>query len=75
MSRGLMAAAGAFALAVITVGCGGPLVVSAAQTRGNEVKFGYTRQGTGEQGIIACSVPEGGGDVSDCRHMAIKFKE
>ena len=65
----------AFALASIAGGCAGPLVVSAAQSRANNVKFGYTRVGSGEQGIISCDVPEGGGDVSNCRHMTINFKE
>ena len=57
------------------MGCAGPLVVSAAQSRGNEVQFGYTQAGTGDQGIISCSVPEGGGDLTNCRHMTIKFQE
>ena len=70
-----LAVACALALAAITSGCAGPLVVSAAQSRGNDVKFGYTRVGSGEQGIIACNVPEGGGDLDNCRHMAINFKE
>jgi len=65
----------AFALAALAGGCAGPLVVSAAQSRGNDVKFGYTRVGSGEQGIISCSVPEGGGDLSNCRHMKLNFKE
>ena len=65
----------ALALAAIASGCAGPLVVSAAQSRGGNVKFGYTRMGSGEQGIISCDVPEGGGDVGNCRHMAINFKE
>jgi hypothetical protein len=65
----------AVALATIAGGCAGPLVVSAAQSRGSNVKFGYTRMGSGEQGIISCDVPEGSGDVSNCRHMAINFKE
>jgi hypothetical protein len=70
-----LAAACALALAAFVGGCAGPLVVSAAQSRGNDVKFGYTRVGTGEQGIISCSVPEGGGDVSNCRHMKLNFQE
>jgi hypothetical protein len=49
--------------------------VSAAQSRGNDVKFGYTRVGSGEQGIISCAVPEGGGDLSNCRHLKLNFKE
>ena len=63
------------ALAAVASGCAGPLVVSAAQSRGNDVKFGYTRVGSGEQGIIACNVPEGSGDVSNCRHLSINFQE
>lgn len=70
-----LAAAGALLLMTSAMGCAGPLVVSAAQSRGNEVQFGYTQAGTGDQGIIACTVPEGGGDLTNCRHMAIKFQE
>jgi hypothetical protein len=64
-----------FALGVVATGCAGPLVVSAAQTRGDEVKFAYTQAGSGDQGIIECKVPAGSGDLQDCRHMKIAFKE
>jgi hypothetical protein len=70
-----LAIAGVSLLATSAMGCAGPLVVSAAQSRGNEVQFGYTQAGTGDQGIISCSVPEGGGDLTNCRHMTIKFQE
>lgn len=59
----------------MTMGCGaGPLVVSAAQSRGSEVKFGYTQAGSGNQGIISCETAQGG-DLHSCRHMKIEFAD
>lgn len=73
--RAIAIKSGAFAaLTIVATGCAGPLIVSAAQTRGNEVKFAYTQAGSGDQGIIECKVPEAG-DLQDCRHMKIAFKE
>jgi hypothetical protein len=74
-TRKRLALAFVTALTALAGGCAGPLVVSAAQSRGNDVKFGYTRVGTGEQGIISCNVPEGGGDLDSCRHMTLNFQE
>jgi hypothetical protein len=63
------------ALALFTGGCtAGPLVVSAVQSRGSEVKFGYTQARGGKQGIIECQASEAG-DLHDCRHMQIEFAD
>lgn len=70
-----LAVASAVLLAIMATGCAGPLVVSAVQSRATEVQFGYTQAGSGDQGIISCTVPEGGGDLTNCRHMTIKFKD
>lgn len=62
-------------VACAAAGCGaGPLVVSSAQSRNSEVKFGYTQAGNGRQGIIECQVADGG-DLHTCRHMQIEFVE
>jgi hypothetical protein len=61
-------------MAAVASGCGGPLVVSAAESRGDNIKFAYTRMGTGEQGLVECTVPADG-DLTDCRHMKINFQE
>lgn len=77
MRRATSAIAAVIALGLSTAasGCAGPLVVSAGQTRGDEVKFAYTRIGSGDQGIIECTVPQGHGDVQDCKHMQINFED
>lgn len=59
---------------VLMGGCAGPLVVYEIQSRGTELKLGYSRQGTGEQGLIECQVPQSG-DIHSCRHMQIEFVE
>jgi hypothetical protein len=61
------------AVALALSGCAaGPLVVSAVQSRGSEVKFGYTQARGGKQGIIECQAADGG-DLHSCRHMDIEF--
>jgi hypothetical protein len=52
----------------------GPLVVSSVQSRGSEVKFGFTQSNGGQQGIIECQAADGG-DLHSCRHMQIKFAD
>ncbi len=64
----------AASLMVMASGCAGPLIVSAAQSRGDDVKFAYTRAGSGQQGIVDCKVPASG-DIQECRHMKINFQE
>ena len=67
-------ASASVALTIVASGCAGPLVVSAAQSHGDDVKFGYTQQGSGDQGLIECKVPASG-DLQDCRHLKINFQE
>jgi hypothetical protein len=67
-------AGAAVALLVVASGCAGPLIVSAAQSHGDDVKFAYTQAGTGDQGLIECKVPASG-DLQDCRHLKINFQE
>ena len=73
-SRSFVCAGALCLLAVAAGGCAGPLVVSAMQSRGDEVKFAYTQAGSGDQGLIECKVPASG-DLQDCRHMKITWKE
>lgn len=69
--RGAWAACIALAMS----GCAaGPLVVSSVQSRGSEVKLGYTQAPGGRQGIIECQATEGG-DLHSCRNMRIQFAE
>ncbi|HEX7481553.1 MAG TPA: hypothetical protein VF331_27360 [Polyangiales bacterium] len=62
------------ALVVVASGCAGPLIVTAAQSHGDDVKFAYTQAGSGHQGLIECKVPASG-DLQDCRHLKINFQE
>lgn len=63
---------GLAALATLASGCAGPLVVSSMQSRADEVQFGYTQAGSGNQGIIECHA-DGNGELHDCRHMTMEF--
>ena len=59
----------------LSAGCAsGPLVVSAMQSRGDSVKFGYTKVRGGDQGIIECQAGASG-DLHSCRHMKIQFAD
>ncbi len=62
-------------VALLASGCAaGPLVVSSVQSRGNEVKFGFTQARGGDQGIIECQAADNG-DLHSCRHMQIHFAD
>lgn len=63
------------AVVVFATGCAaGPLVVSSVQSRGTEVKLGFTQARGGAQGIIECQAAEDG-ELHSCKHMNIKFAD
>ncbi len=62
-------------MAALGAGCAsGPLVVSSIQSRGNEVKLGFTEARGGRQGIIECQAGDDG-ELHTCRHMQIQFAD
>lgn len=72
--RRALGAAVVLGTAMVATGCGGPLLVGAITSRGNQVKFGYTQVGTHRQGVVQCELTPTG-DTQNCRHMNVVFAE